>query len=124
MSDLTSIEVRITAASGQQSKGLVRLQTWDKSARTRRALKIWAMCWLAALVTVVIPLAHFVLVPGFFLAGPIAAYLVYSSQSVVLGGEGVCPSCGEVLPIAHSSDQWPLTDLCTKCQKSLKIEKL
>lgn len=118
---ISTIKVKVAVPGKPETNGEVRRQSWDQPARTRRALKVLGICWLLAVVTVVIPLAHFVLVPGFFLAGPIAAWFVYSQQSVILDGSAICPNCGQSLPIAKSSDQWPLTDLCTKCQKQVTI---
>lgn len=117
------IAVTVKSPSGAAVPGQVRVQEWDKKARTARALRFWAFCWGLSIVSVILPLVHFVLVPGFFLAGPLGAWIISTQASQILGGEATCPDCGAFLPIAPAADRWPLRDLCTQCQRSLVIER-
>ena len=115
---------RVTLVSGgKTAPGEARIARWDKPARAARAAKVWAACWAGAAVSVLIPVAHFVLVPALFVAGPIAAYSRFRQASAVAGGEGPCPSCGAKLPIAAARDEWPLFELCEACRASIRIEK-
>lgn len=117
------ISVRIfDRAKAKTTDGEIRVQFWNKRERMARALKWGGLCWLASLVSVILPLAHFILVPGFFLAGPAVAFFLMRQESVILGGEGKCPRCEEVLPIVRSSYRFPLSDLCTRCQTPVDIE--
>ena len=109
---------------GISTLGEIRVQDWNPRERAVRALKSGAACWMAALVSIIIPLLHFVLVPGFLIAGPILAYVVFGQEKVVLSGEGTCPKCREILPIARSAYRFPISDLCTRCQCSVKIERV
>jgi hypothetical protein len=113
----------VSPLTGSRVAGQVRMRHWDKKDRTRRALKFWGACWALALVSVIFPLVHFVLVPGFLLAGPLVAWIVSTQASQVLGGEAKCPDCGASLPISPAADKWPLDDLCAQCHHRLKIEK-
>ena len=63
-----------------------------RGERLRRGAKLWATLWALAALSVLIPGAHFVLVPGFFVAGPIAGWLRTRQTRGVLGGEGACPA--------------------------------
>jgi hypothetical protein len=110
-------------AAGKTTVGKTRVQQWDGGERTARAAKIWAICWGLGAVSVLIPVAHFLLVPAFFVAGPVAAYSRWRRASAVAGGEGACPSCGASLPIAANADEWPLFQLCEACRTSIRIEK-
>jgi hypothetical protein len=101
--------------------GEIRVQFWRKRERVVRALKAGGACWGMAIVTVFIPLMHFVLVPTLLLAGPIMVYLTIRQESVVLGGEGTCPNCKAFLPIAQAAYHFPISDMCTKCQSNIKI---
>lgn len=123
MDTIQELSVKVALPDGRSSLGQVKVQHWDQAARLRRALVTLAKCWGAALLAVAIPLAHFVLVPGLFLAGIILALRAHGTESMVLGGEAVCPNCGEALPIVKQADAWPLTDLCAKCQKSVSVTK-
>jgi hypothetical protein len=123
MTEGTACPVTIRVANGKASSGEVRIQEWDKKARTSRAIKFWGLCWGLAIISVIIPLAHFVLVPGFFIAGPVGAWIISTQSRVILGGESICPNCNSFLPIAPAADSWPISDLCVHCQSRLVIEK-
>lgn len=118
------MKVSVRLRDGRQVPGVVRVQSWSKTERTRRALKFWVIAWIAAVFCVMLPIVHFVLVPSLLLAGPTGAYIISQQTSVVLGGEATCPQCGVPLPLVRSPDRWPLTDLCSKCQTSVTIEKV
>ena len=68
--------------------------------RMIRALKMGGLCWGFALVSILIPLAHFVLVPSFLIAGPIVGMYFYRLESMVIGGSGNCPACQKPFQIA------------------------
>jgi len=109
---------------GHESLGEVFIQEYDEKARLKRALKMLGLCWAGALAAVFLPIVHFVLVPGLFLGGVFLAVYMHGIHSLVLGGEGVCPNCEKILPIAKGLDQWPLEDVCTACRSGVKIEKV
>src|SRR4051794_26708744 len=115
--------VAVQSDSGKTSRGEVRLKTWDRKEGTRRALRFWLYCWILSLLSVALPVLHFLLVPGFFIAGPFGAWIVSTQGSSILGGETTCPDCGTFLPISAGPDTWPLRDLCAGCQNRMKIEK-
>jgi hypothetical protein len=123
MSTTQNIGVRIGSERDKRvSEGEIRVQFWDKRERTFRALKFGGLCWVVALISVVLPLVHFVLVPGFLIAGPVVAYILYGQESVVLGGQGTCPYCSAALPIVRTAFRFPISDLCAQCQSRLVIE--
>lgn len=117
------IRVRIVdPQSGNRAEGKIRVRYWNRRERVLRALKFGGLCWGAALVSVLLPLLHFVLVPSFLLAGPIVGYFILVQTSVVLGGEGVCPGCQAQLPIIRAPDRFPISDVCARCCRGLKVE--
>ena len=118
----TTKKAIFSAANAEPTRGTVRLQHWERPERMRRALKMGGMTWGIALACVLIPLAHFVLVPGFLLAGPIVAYFVFQQTDVVLGGEGTCPRCLKPIQISRTKLQWPISDLCIHCQSTVEIQ--
>ncbi len=112
----------VLIADASRAAGEVRFQSWDRRARLGRAALAWAAFWGVALVSVVIPVLHFLLVPGFLIAGPIAAFRRWRQQSGILGGEGKCPKCGVRMFIEAHPDEWPLFDICGACRASVRIE--
>ncbi|MBT4761303.1 MAG: hypothetical protein HOO06_06365 [Bdellovibrionaceae bacterium] len=113
--------VEILGSSGNISQGEIFIQQWNKSERLAQAVKWGSIYWALAVICVFIPILHFVLVPAFVLAGPIAFYINLKREKLVLGGFGTCPKCGENLPIEKSKVEWPLADLCTHCHNTVKI---
>jgi len=121
---VSSINVVVKTWDGRSSKkGNVSVESWEKPERLRRAIKTLGLGWGLAFISIFLPGAHFFLVPGFFVGGPVAAYLVSRQRSVVLGGEGICPNCGAKLIIVRGPVQWPLEDVCTQCQNHVRIEE-
>ena len=112
----------VLIADTRRAAGEVRIQHWGRPARLMRAAKALAALWGLALLSVVIPLAHFVLVPAFFIAGPIAAFRRLRQESGILGGEGACPACGRRMIIEAHVDEWPSFDICEACRASVRIE--
>lgn len=120
---LRTLHVRIRGSeSDPVSSGELQIQEWSARERLQRALKWGGGCWGLAVASVFVPLAHFVLVPGLLLSGPFVALVVYSKESVILGGQGTCPHCRATLPIVRGTPKFPLRDLCTQCQSSVLIE--
>lgn len=116
--------VVITGTIGTQpTQGIVHIQEWSHSERTKRAVKVWIACWLGSIVSILIPLVHFISVPALIIAGPIAAYFILNKESVIMGGKGTCPHCLADLMIVRSPNRFPLSELCTNCYKNLRIEK-
>jgi hypothetical protein len=116
-----TVEVLLHSSNEKENKGVVRVQRWGPAERKRRALKTLAICWGIAIVSVIFPIVHFVAVPGFLLAGPIAAFFVWAQEGKVLGGECVCPSCGKPFQVTKGRPQWPLSDVCSNCHEAIKI---
>jgi hypothetical protein len=103
--------------------GEVTIERWDGRARLLRAAKRWAVLWAFAAVSILVPVAHFVLVPGLIIAGPIAAFMRWRQHSGVLGGEGTCPACRKPMTIDAHADEWPLFEICEACRAAVRVEK-
>lgn len=122
MSNIVQHKVRISYEDCPPKIGEVRMEYWDKSLRTKMAFKYLGLCWLAAVLSIFLPIAHFFLVPGFLIAGPFVAYVKWNQQNRLLGGSGQCASCEKALSIEPGAIKWPLEELCDGCWKKNKIE--
>ena len=111
-------------SSRERTRGEVRILSLAPHGRVARAAKMLALMWALAIVSILVPGVHFILVPGFLVAGPVLAFKVARERSLVLGGEGTCPACGELVPISKGAEEWPQTDVCLHCQAFLRIEEL
>jgi 4-hydroxybenzoate polyprenyltransferase len=116
--------VRVTSLEGKESRGVVQLRSLGAAERAKRAAKMVGILWGLAVLSVFVPIAHFVLVPGFFLAGLVAAAMVYRTEIVVVGGEASCPKCGAAVSITPGTARWPMRETCEACQWPMTIERL
>ncbi len=114
----------VTLKSGDATRdGTLHVSVLTQRERTIRAAKIWGLCWGLALVTLFIPIAHFVLVPGFFIAGPVMGYLRYRMAAVPERVTGVCPTNHEEeisIPV-EATVKFPLWTYCPKCNASVLV---
>ncbi len=98
---------------GGGAEGTLHVRMFSVMDRVLRALVMLGVMWLLALITVVIPIAHFVLVPGFLLAGPFVALMRYRVTEVNERVTGACPVCGSDMAIPlDSSDRLPMWTYC------------
>lgn len=102
--------------------GILYRQVFSNTERVQRALKMLVILWALALATVFVPIAHFVLVPTFLLAGPIVAFRRYGMKSVLEKAGGACPACGQeiAIPLAPG-DRLPKRGYCPACNKPLRL---
>lgn len=114
--------IRIKNSNNQSTIGQLHIATYTQQERTARALKMLAILWGIGLVTALIPLAHFVLVPGFLIAGPIVAYKRYQTAEHPSHAEGECPTCQQPSSInLEPSDTLPMWSYCSVNNDPLQL---
>jgi hypothetical protein len=98
------------------------IRSFNKPERMRRALKGLATFWGAAIASVFIPVAHFLLVPSFALYGAYAFFERLGAQQIVTAAEGTCPDCGKPQKL-DTAGRWyvPRNVTCRFCQRPLRI---
>jgi hypothetical protein len=114
-------QVDVTGYSGRTT-ATVRLVSYDRAHRVRRALKGLGTWWGVALLSVLIPVAHFVLVPSFFLYGVYTFVRRLTADQVAVAGRGTCPDCGREQAL-DVTGRWslPRNTSCRFCQRSLRL---
>lgn len=115
--------ISVVVKGGQQSDqvGTVELLVLDSKAKRKKGLKLLVILWVLALFSILIPVAHFVLVPLFLLAGPAVAIFCLFQPDSVKGGELKCVHCLEDSQVLPNTANWPLHQNCTSCGEFLKI---
>ncbi len=90
--------------------------------RAGRAASVLAVAWLLGVLSVAIPVAHLVLVPGLLLGGPVLAYLRFRATEVVTRVHGTCPRCG-VAQDFEPPGSWgrAMTIDCPRCHSRLAL---
>lgn len=75
-----------------------------------------------ALVSILIPVFHFVLVPLFLLLAPFLGYKTYKEEVILEALEISCPECHQPAAFAKTSGQWPLHAICPHCRNRIYFE--
>ena len=90
--------------------------------RLARTLAGLGSCWALALVSLFIPVAHFVLVPTFALAGIVVAVIRSREDRRLLKVAGECPRCGVAQEFWASGRFLSEKSLdCPKCHNRLTL---
>ena len=104
------------------TQGSVLVEQEPQKVRLKKAYKIFGVFWALMVLSVFIPIAHFILVPLFFLAGPIAAVSAYSIERRIRKSLVVCPKCQKQSPVPEMKERWPVNDSCSHCRTQIVID--
>jgi hypothetical protein len=114
---------RLRGYSERRTQATVDVLLLDPVDRTRRALRHLGICWGGSVVSIFIPVAHFFLVPGFFLAGIVYLVADLRTPQLVAAARGTCPDCGadQALDLAG---RWrgAAEVACRACHRMLRLE--
>ena len=94
----------------------------DPGARLKRGLLALGACWGLAALTILVPIAHFVLVPGFFLLGIWPLVKRLGEDTTIQSVSGDCPKCGEPRTFIASGRLTPRVKVqCPVCRNELEL---
>jgi len=112
----------VTGYSGNRTTATVTVQSFDRAERVRRALKGLGTFWAAALGSVLIPVAHFLLVPSLLVYGAYTFLQRLGAVEVATAARAICPDCGAVQQL-DVRGRWsvPRDVACGRCQRSLHL---
>ncbi|GMU58836.1 MAG: hypothetical protein IT380_00245 [Myxococcales bacterium] len=99
----------------------VQVSSLSWGARLGRGLKTLGALWLASIASILIPGLHFVLVPGFFVAGLVFLVLRVRGTVRLEPGSFPCPKCGVAVPIEDGTTGWPAKCACPDCCARLSL---
>ncbi|MBJ94053.1 MAG: hypothetical protein CMP23_06185 [Rickettsiales bacterium] len=119
---LRQLKVLVTARDSEPVHGNVSLQDLSTGERRRRALKGLVICWILALISVPIMFFHFVLVPGFLIAGIVLYRIKFAESRLLTGGEIPCPGCQHPNQLGPQPEQWPMGLHCASCNLGISFE--
>ncbi len=116
-----NIKVQTQADKFTLGDGIIK--EYNPRERGMRALKIGAAFWGGAVVSVLVPVLHFVLVPGLFISGPIMAWIQYKQENQIHDAKITCPECKKDIEIKKISGNWPLKSVCPHCSAQMYLTK-
>jgi hypothetical protein len=122
MPSIDNTDINIRDNDGSTTPGGMQTTRYNRGDCIKRAFQRLAFFWLLAGVTLFIPIAHFVLVPGFLIAGPVIAYLTYRTTWVRNHASGRCPACDTDIRIGlDARDELPKWSYCPSCNAPLRL---
>lgn len=114
--------VSVRAGEGATRSGVLYVVRYDKNERMRRSLKTLSLFWALAVASVPIVIAHFVLVPGFLIAGPVLALRKFNVETALEKALAACPACDKELSLAlEPADVLPKWTYCPLCNAPLQL---
>lgn len=125
MPQAKQLPVLIKGKGDETSEGTLHVSIYSARERATRAALVLALWWALALLSVLIPLAHFILVPLFLITGPVMAYKRYREVDVSERVEGHCPVCRNAITLKLGPAEKPvLWKYCPVCQEPLSCESV
>jgi hypothetical protein len=117
----TGIPVIVRSYDGRTARGSMDVRLMGMGLRLGRALRALGVCWMFAVIAVLVPILHWVLVPALVLLGPIVAARAFAHERQVCAGGGACPVCGSALVFVHSAHPDTFSQPCRVCHLSLSV---
>jgi len=112
----------LSGYSGSPTQGTVTVQEFTREERVRRALRGLGKWWGIALLSVLIPVAHFILVPSFLLYGIWQFVQRFGTSSLATGARGTCPDCHTEQAFELSTGwRLPQPVTCRNCHRGLRL---
>jgi hypothetical protein len=121
MPEMRTEQFQLRGFSDRPGFGSAEVLSFNKGERTRRAFKGLGMSWLVSGGTVFIPVAHFFLVPGFFLFGIYVFVSRMRVAEITTRIHGACPDC-EAEQDFEAGGRWelPRSMTCRACARTLR----
>jgi hypothetical protein len=114
--------VSVTAFGEKEQAGILRIRVWSAPERAVRTAKALLGCWILAALSLFIPVAHFFLVPGFFVAGIVLAVRRAGEGRTLVQVRGACPRCGRDEPLGlRGKAIFPKEIQCPGCGARLAL---
>ncbi len=114
--------ILVFAHNPEPSSGEVQIRDFSKSERTSRAVSRGAIGFVATVLAVFIPIAHFVLVPLGLVVTVLLVLAALNQTGVVEGGKATCPECKGTVTIYRRPKKFPFNDVCESCHRSVTIQ--
>jgi hypothetical protein len=117
------VPVRLHVFGLERTAAVARVRERDRGERVARAARAAGLCVGLAALAVLLPIAHFVLVPGFLLAAPVLALLRLRERASIVALRGTCPRCREERTFeARGAFRSDFRVSCPVCSFAIEVE--
>jgi len=119
---MSEYRVLITGYSKTPNETVVVVDDIPNATRLRRAWTGFALLFAGAAVSILIPVAHFLLVPGFLIAAFVTLFQRLGQTTVVRSARGTCPDCQIEQDLdLHGRWRLPTGTACRNCKRPLSL---
>ena len=116
------VPAQLTYPGQVSAAATATLRYRSRADRSATVVRTWALCWLAAVLAVFLPLLHFVLVPARLVGGPLYALSLRHEHATLLRATGPCPACGQPVEFAQPRRAVPAVAIrCDGCGRLLVL---
>ena len=112
---IIGVLLRIRDSAREPVAATLHVEPLSAGARFRRGVVRLVVCWVLAVACVLVPLLHFVLVPGLIILGPVLAWLATRATVEVKSERIGCPRCEKETGVEQGSTGWPVSLRCSLC---------
>lgn len=117
------VPVRFHVFGMERTYGIARVRERDPGERSARALRTAGIFLGLAVLSVFIPIAHFVLVPSFLLAAGVFAFRRLRERASVVRLTGVCPRCRQERTFEATGPFKPaMKTTCPVCSFAIDVD--
>ncbi len=101
---------------------VLRVERHPQGQRLRRALLALGAAWGIGVLCILIPIAHFVLVPMFFVAGIFLFARRLGEKATIASVAGACPCCKAQVEFSGGGRLKPAARVqCTSCRNEIDL---
>lgn len=112
----------VSTIDGRSSPGRFVLRHLNTGDRVKAGLTLFGASWLIAIVFVLFPVIHFVMVPLFLLLGPVGFLYGYRSTERIESGTCTCPNCAKGIHFPAGRYKAEYKETCPQCLHALYVK--
>jgi hypothetical protein len=120
MSDRT-VAIVLEGQGDKRSEGLAIVRVLDDRQRLSRALRQAGIAAGIAVITIFIPIIHFIVPPLALLTSIVLLVRGLNQGALIQGGGGPCPQCQQRVELEEQPLHWPVDMNCPHCRRSLTV---
>ena len=117
--------IQLKSQAGDTTQAEMTLKGYSSQERKKRAILTLLSFWALAALSIPILIAHFILVPGFFIGGIVLSSKRWKTEEEAESVHGTCPACRNEITInLEKKNDLPQWQYCPACSDSLELAAL
>jgi hypothetical protein len=114
-------KIQASANSDHIEYGTANIHAYTPQMLLAKSIKKLLMFWGAAVLSILLPVVHFVLVPLFFILGIVFAILARKDRFEITDGKVACPNCKKEITVEKAAFAEYHSEICQHCACVVRI---